>query len=326
MMDIDRLTVQSCNGHGCVIDCGAATGRINRQAVGGHIIKQLRTFNIDGHAIILGTGLNTSSILSSSYGAYRCTLIDSDLAASASNALIPYGYQGLYNSVFHGDSINVQNYAFGGASVTLRGHLSVGANHIYNSCRYINCNGAAKILATVAFPATNFNFINSYADFASVMNPAIDGDSNGSNQVYVTWIGENPNTTAPVVMETGVLNYTQISGSIAYFSEKTITGRILSLPDTTDNAIVATRNNSVVGLRLERTGTGATTGRLDCVGNTFQISSATANDVVIQRNSDPARQLTVKSNTINVKTLPTSSAGLVSGDLWNNSGVVNIIP
>jgi hypothetical protein len=47
---------------------------------------------------------------------------------------------------------------------------------------------------------------------------------------------------------------------------------------------------------------------------------------VIQRNSDPARQLTVKSNTINVKTLPTSSAGLVSGDLWNNAGVVNIIP
>ena len=326
MMDIDRLTVRSCKGHGCIIDCGQATGRTNKQPVGGHVIKQLRTYDINGHAIVLGTGLGAGGILSSSYGAYRCTLIDSDLDASASNASIPYGYQGLYNSVFHGDSINVQNYAFGGASVTLTGHLSVGANHIYNSCRYINCNGAAKILATAAFPATNFNFINAYADFASIMNPAIDGDSNGSNQVYVTWIGENPNTTAPVVMQTGVVYYTQISGAYAYFPDKVIEGRILSLPNTTDNAIVATRNNAVVGIRLERTGTGATTGRFDCIGNTFQISSSTPNDVVIQRNSDPTRQITIKANTINLKTLPTASAGLVSGDLWNNAGVVNIIP
>ncbi len=326
MMNIHRLSVGQCSGHACILDNGAATGRTNKGGNGGHVITQLRTFDIGGHALILGTGNNTSSILSSSYGAYRCTLIDADLDADASNVLIPYGYQGLYNSVFHGQNLNIQNYAFGGSSVTLKGHLSVGSNHIYNSCRYINCNGAAKILATSAFPATDFTFIDTYADFASVMNPAIDGDSNGSNQVYVTWIGENPNTTSPVVMETGVEYYTQISGSIAYFPEKTITGRILSLPDTTDNAIFATRNNATVGIRLERTGIGATTGRLDCAGNEFLVSTSTANDVVLQRNSDPARRIAVKSNTINLKTLPTSSAGLVSGDLWNNSGVVNIIP
>ena len=41
----------------------------------------------------------------------------------------------------------------------------------------------------------------------------------------------------------------------------------------------------------------------------------------------PAVRMTVKaSGVINMSGMPTSSAGLSSGDLWNNSGVVNIVP
>ena len=43
--------------------------------------------------------------------------------------------------------------------------------------------------------------------------------------------------------------------------------------------------------------------------------------------ADPAnQQLFFNAQKINMKYLPTSAAGLSSGDLWNNAGVVNIIP
>ena len=45
------------------------------------------------------------------------------------------------------------------------------------------------------------------------------------------------------------------------------------------------------------------------------------------RNSvDSSNHFTVKGNgVINALNLPTSSAGLVAGDIWNNSGVLNIV-
>ena len=35
--------------------------------------------------------------------------------------------------------------------------------------------------------------------------------------------------------------------------------------------------------------------------------------------------LSVKPKTINIKNLPTTAVGLVSGDLWNNGGVLTIV-
>ncbi len=36
--------------------------------------------------------------------------------------------------------------------------------------------------------------------------------------------------------------------------------------------------------------------------------------------------ITVTPTKVNLANLPTSSSGLASGDLWNNSNVINIIP
>lgn len=53
----------------------------------------------------------------------------------------------------------------------------------------------------------------------------------------------------------------------------------------------------------------------------------TADFAVQTRGSSFADKFIVKdTGVINMPLLPTSSAGLVSGDLWNNSGVVNIVP
>jgi hypothetical protein len=325
MMHLESMTVHSCKGHACIIDCGSATGRTNRGSPGGHFITQLRTYNCNGHALVLGTGLNGEPLLNSSYGAYRCTLIDSDLACGTPDPTIPYGYYGAYNSVIHGDSIIAKNFAFGGNSGTLRAMLLVGAKHTHSN-RYIACNGIARILAPVAFPADDFNFINSYSDYTdSFMNPAIEGVSNGSNNVYVNWYGEEPNATGPVVMTSGVVYFTQIAGTHANFKGKIIDAKKLKLSPgggSTDVNLELTKDSGVVGIDIIRTGTGATSGSLVCGGGTFQLGSDT--NLVLTKYT--GKTITVKSNTINMASLPTSSAGLVSGDLWNNSGVLNIIP
>jgi hypothetical protein len=61
-----------------------------------------------------------------------------------------------------------------------------------------------------------------------------------------------------------------------------------------------------------------TRGGEDRIGNERDV------DVQFQRNGSTRVQL--KSNTVNMPVIPTSSAGLSSGDLWANSGVLTIIP
>jgi hypothetical protein len=56
-------------------------------------------------------------------------------------------------------------------------------------------------------------------------------------------------------------------------------------------------------------------------------ASIAPNSVFIYGGNVASIKFQVKpTGVINMPTMPTSSAGLVSGDLWNNSGVVNIIP
>lgn len=45
----------------------------------------------------------------------------------------------------------------------------------------------------------------------------------------------------------------------------------------------------------------------------------------IQHIIDPTSAL-VNKTIVNFQNLPTSATGLVSGDLWNNAGVLNIVP
>jgi len=37
-------------------------------------------------------------------------------------------------------------------------------------------------------------------------------------------------------------------------------------------------------------------------------------------------KFTIKSNTINIRSIPTSAAGLVSGDIYSNAGILTIVP
>lgn len=332
MYHMESLVVDNCGGHGLVIDGGQATGRSNLGSVGGHVIIQYRTISNGGHAILLGTGTGSGS----SFGAYRCSFLDGDIDTTvAINSSIPYGYTGNYVAVFKGDSIHTQCLAFGGrvsGTPTLAAMWCSGWNQNHVSNRYVGCNKVAVVQATAGYDATDFSFVNNYSTPDSIMNPAVQGlhhSVSGPFALSARWIGGDPQGTGTVTLQSGWVNFHQIKGSLHDISlgstPSSYKGRTISLINSTDQAVAATRANGVVGIQLERTGTGATTGKVECVAGTFKVFTTTNNDLVMQRNSDSARQITVKSNTINMLTLPTSSSGLVAGDLWNDGGTVKII-
>jgi hypothetical protein len=70
--------------------------------------------------------------------------------------------------------------------------------------------------------------------------------------------------------------------------------------------------------------------------NTKSKNASSTNEIVIGANAEGSGDNTVTightsiiatilRGTVNMANLPTSSAGLATGDLWNNSGIVNII-
>lgn len=60
----------------------------------------------------------------------------------------------------------------------------------------------------------------------------------------------------------------------------------------------------------------------DRAGTIVTFSANQDEDILFKRNGSDRMQ--IKVNTINISSLPTSSAGLVAGDLWNNSGVLTV--
>jgi hypothetical protein len=50
----------------------------------------------------------------------------------------------------------------------------------------------------------------------------------------------------------------------------------------------------------------------------------TSNNLLINKTTDGGQKLQV-SGKVNFASLPTSSAGLSAGDIWNNGGVLNIV-
>jgi len=72
-----------------------------------------------------------------------------------------------------------------------------------------------------------------------------------------------------------------------------------------------------------RTGSGAVSTRIDTDAGKMNLGTTTDSDVIIKRNS--AVVVTFNSSAMNINLLPTSSAGLSAGDVWNNSGVLNVV-
>jgi hypothetical protein len=319
---IEDVFVRRCKGHGFVLDDGTITGRTFKDRSGMVDIINCRTFDVSGHAVLAGTGEVDT------YGAYRLRIENFETGTHTTDYYDPLILKHPSQMWLHGENIFVERCAFEGSynsTPTLGGLYVSGKTNRITSNRFVG--------------------ITNQAVYVGINNPTQGTLGTTVDGMYVA--SDSSTLTYGVFIETGALGTIVINtsteriinpaggdlSSVITFSQSgsfesstnIIAKKLIAQNATSSDTIEANRANSAVGIKIERTGTGATTGRIDCIGGVFLISSATANDVVIQRNSDSARQITVKSNTINMKTIPTSSAGLVSGDLWNNSGVVNIV-
>jgi hypothetical protein len=84
----------------------------------------------------------------------------------------------------------------------------------------------------------------------------------------------------------------------------------------------AITNSGGVQLNLVFSGATKTTFRCDSAGG---LLLNTAGNYIINYIAGVER-LRIKTNTINISSIPTSSSGLSSGDLWSNLGIINIVP
>jgi hypothetical protein len=112
----------------------------------------------------------------------------------------------------------------------------------------------------------------------------------------------------------------QVQGNALFAASS---GTVATFQSTTQTQInlVATTSTSDIGLRIDANSQAWSVGMnffAGAGGKDFNIFDGTA--------ARTPFKIYAATGGVNMRNLPTSSAGLVSGDLWNNAGVVNIIP
>lgn len=312
-------TNDGCKGHAYVIDQGGYTGRTNRGRPGAIVIIQPRIASCTGHTFLIGFGGNPGT----SFGAFRVYIIDGELVTGLLDPSLD-GYKGLYNAAISGDSVYTQNTAFDGPQAgtpnVLRAMYLTGWSHRHSGNRYISCDGVAFIQASNSFNAFDMVFENSYV--TGTYDPAITfANSGGAVVDSVYWQGDTSGITS--VFQAGIAKPYLLDSNALDIGFRPYKGRQIVLTATPDAAFSATRANAQLYAEFTRTGTGANVARVGAIGGLAVLESGSPTDVAIRR--DSVERFRVKSNTINISSIPTSPAGLVTGDLWSDGGTIKIV-
>ena len=305
-------TARNCKGHGFVLDNGTITSRVNTERAGQISIVDCRAFNVSGHGIMCGN-------LGASYGAYRILVSNFESQAYTTEFNDATIRRYASNSWFHGENIVIVGSAFAGSvngSASLSGLYVSGRSNRVVACRYI----------TVASPAIRIG--NDASNANSTMGITVDGMVVSQDVTVNPAVSIETGATGIVFFNTSsdrisVAASGDTSDCLIVNNTGSVTTTKVFVPSATGIApLEVERDGAEVGLTITRTGSGATTGRVACVGGTLTLQTTTDNNTVIGRNG--SARITVKSSTINIPSLPTSDSGLVSGDLWNDSGTVKI--
>jgi hypothetical protein len=107
--------------------------------------------------------------------------------------------------------------------------------------------------------------------------------------------------------------------SLTTGADNTIIGRQAGYTDIAANTLTTGSQNVFLGAQ---SGLGSTTQRSNAIAIGYRAKVDADNTVVIGNTSIVK---TILRGTINIANTPTSSAGLVTGDIWNNSGVLTIV-
>jgi len=321
MTQLNGIAVRDCKGHGFVMDDGTITSRTNKGRPGGTVATSLRTFKNGGHDFVLGTP--------DTFGSYRTIITDADFDSAGSRVgdIDPSIKIANACCIFTGENIITQNCAFGGrlsGTPTYSGFQFAGRVHRYISNRYVGVVGAAIAKENAILTTDDVTFDGVYITNDSTANPAIAIDGTIGSITVIS-----PITTATGVL--GVNNWFTagynkgfvIGRNFINYGDRVINGEgRITINANTAEPIVLTRDGNPVGYQIIRTGSGAAEGGVFARASGIRLESTTDVNVILTRNN--VDRVFVKSNTINIVSLPTSAAGLTAGDLWNDLGTVKV--
>ena len=315
MNRFNGLAVRDCKGHALYISDGTITSRTNKGRPGGFIGDHLRFYKNGGHDLVI-------TPMPEANDAYRVTLTDADFGSrEGSQPAITAGIK-LSDScaVCHGENFTFINLAFSSRVLGVPTYAGVdvaGRSHTYLNCRFIGVVGVAVTQLGSLGTTDGIHFLNPYITSDSTISPAVViGTSVGT----VTIDARNQTGTGVKQISspftTGYTNGLFIGPTVV---------RAMSFEGNgeTTSAFNVTRADAECGYTITRTGTGAVTGKIAGVGNEIRLGSTSPNNVSILHNS--TTRMTVKSNTFNFASLPTSTSGLTTGDIWNDSGTLKVV-
>lgn len=170
------------------------------------------------------------------------------------------------------------------------------------------------------------------ANTAKVSNATHTGDVTGATALT---IADNAVTSAKISSTDTTLNVNDTHGTVGIGALATSSEKLL-ISSSDAVSTVATIENTNTGSSplavLKINARGNATIQLNDTNPTpgsqgiYNIESANGNFQIVEAGTIGEEHFTIKpGGTINMKNLPTSSSGLSTGDVWNNSGVLNIV-
>jgi hypothetical protein len=181
----------------------------------------------------------------------------------------------------------------------------------------VGINGASS-----TYPITVLNSANgtTAAFGGTARGIRIDNDgtfSSGRNSIFS--VDNNFFTSyQPLSIEGSVMSLQAISGGNLLVGTTTDAGQKFQVAGET-----ALTNSAGVQLNLIFSGSTKTTFRCDSAGGLLVDANAGS---YIFTYIGGVQRFGIKPNTINISSIPTSAAGLVSGDIYSNLGVLTIVP
>ncbi len=300
---IDHVMVRGVKGHGIYLDDGTDRGMTNIARPGQISIINPRVYNVGGHTI--------KAWDSTGYGVYRLRIENmetSEYFAGQYNAAL---FEYPASAYIVGENVIIENSAFSGnvngvktlASIYTAGRVVRirSLRSFYNLDHAVQVGQGTPDTADVVIDGVIVEAARATALSLVNVDTGVEG---------VTVI--NQETNAHVTPVSGDLSKTIVIWNGGIIVSRNIESRTFtSVESTAEFPFSATKTDVQLGIEFTRTGTGASVARFMAAGGGAMVSNSINNMIV-------------KNTTINIKTLPTSSAGLSVGDLWIDTDTIKI--
>ena len=157
---------------------------------------------------------------------------------------------------------------------------------------------------------------------SEIDNDAVDTAQIAANAVTSTEIAANAVDTAQIaanaVTSTEIADDAVTPAKLDDTQAYTVSGLI------SDGANILINNTAATGagIRFDKTDNASPDGQIDLIVD----GNGHLNITAPEKSTNTILMVLKNNNVLNLPNIPTSSAGLASGDVWSNSGVLNIVP